>query len=89
MQPCGRGSYHKVTETYFVYFTFIYMVQLYKDQTILRMLVCRAVALLTTEQIVFMILIVIFFILFYVILFLLPEKAISPQILALFSRNPL
>ena len=30
MPPCGRGNYHKVVTPYFVYFNFIYMVQLYK-----------------------------------------------------------
>ena len=47
-----QGNLHKVATPYFL--LFMYIVQLYKeDWTILRMLGCRAVALSSTEQIVF------------------------------------
>ena len=48
-----QGNLHKVAAPYFL--LFMYMVQLYKeDWTILLMLGCRAVALPSTEQIVWL-----------------------------------
>ena len=31
IQPCGRGSYHKVAAPFSVYFNFIFLVQLHKE----------------------------------------------------------
>ena len=48
MPPCGMGSYHKVAE---LYFSFIYIIKLYKKIVQSCMLGCQAVALHSTEQI--------------------------------------
>ena len=45
-----QGNLHKVATPYFL--LFMYMVQLYKDWTILHMLGCQALALPSTKQIV-------------------------------------